>query len=91
VDERRIGQARALSEIAGARGQSLAQMALAWVLRDRRMTSALIGASRVEQIRENVAALSKLAFSAEELRAIDAHAAEGGINLWERPSTDQRP
>jgi L-glyceraldehyde 3-phosphate reductase len=50
-----------------------------------------IGASRVEQLRENVAALSRLAFSAEELRAIDAHAAEGGINLWERPSTDQRP
>ena len=66
-------------------------MALAWVLRDRRVTSALIGASRVEQLRENVGALANLAFSANELRAIDVHATEGGVNLWERPSTDQRP
>lgn len=67
-----LAKVRALNEIARERGQSLAQMALAWVLRDRRVTSALIGASRVEQIEENVAALERLAFSQEELDAIDA-------------------
>jgi L-glyceraldehyde 3-phosphate reductase len=61
----------ALNQLAGARGQTLAQLALAWVLRDPRMTSALVGASSVEQLRENVAALRQLAFSAEELTAID--------------------
>jgi L-glyceraldehyde 3-phosphate reductase len=55
------------------------------------MTSTLIGASSVAQIRENVAALSRLDFSPEELRAIDQHAQEGHVNLWEKPSTDQRP
>ena len=82
---------RALNEIAQARGQSLAQMATAWVLRDTRVTSALIGASRPEQITELVAALQNLQFSAEELAAIDQHAVEGGVNLWQRPSTDQKP
>lgn len=82
---------RALNAIALARGQSLAQMATAWVLRDPRVTSALIGASRPEQIIELVGALQNLHFSAEELAAIDQHAVEGGINLWQRPSTDQRP
>ncbi len=72
IDEHRIGQVRALNEIAAERGQSLAQMALAWVLRDGRMTSALIGASRVEQIEQNVAALANLKFAAEELARIDA-------------------
>jgi len=72
VDEHHLAEARALSDIAAERGQSLAQMALAWVLRDGRMTSALIGASRVEQIEQNVAALSNLAFSAAELAKIDA-------------------
>jgi len=71
IDELRLGQVRALSEVAKQRGQTLAQMALAWVLRDERMTSALIGASRVEQIEQNVAALSNLAFSADELARID--------------------
>jgi L-glyceraldehyde 3-phosphate reductase len=71
VDDHRLGQVRALNEFAAARGQSLAQMALAWVLRDSRMTSALIGASRVEQIEQNVAALANLTFSSEELRRID--------------------
>ena len=60
-----------MNELAGARGQSLAQLALAWVLRDPRMTSALVGASSVEQLRENVAAVRQLSFSAEELAAID--------------------
>jgi L-glyceraldehyde 3-phosphate reductase len=82
---------RALNEIALARGQSLAQMATAWVLRDARVTSALIGASRPEQITELVAAMQNLHFSAAELTAIDQHAVDGGINLWQRPSTDQRP
>jgi L-glyceraldehyde 3-phosphate reductase len=80
---------RALNEMALARGQSLAQMAVAWVLRDKRMTSALIGASSSKQIVELVGALKQLSFSAEELAAIDQHAIEGGINLWQKPSTDQ--
>lgn len=86
-----LAHVRALNAIALARGQSLAQMATAWVLRDPRVTSALIGASRPEQVTELVGALQNLHFSAEELAAIDQHAVEGGINLWQRPSTDQRP
>ncbi|MBU3740549.1 MAG: L-glyceraldehyde 3-phosphate reductase, partial [Rhodoferax sp.] len=86
-----LAHVRALNEIALARGQSLAQMAVAWVLRDRRVTSALIGASRPEQIRELAGAVRRLDFSAAELSAIDQHAVDGGINLWLRPSTDQRP
>ncbi|AOJ88121.1 MULTISPECIES: L-glyceraldehyde 3-phosphate reductase [Burkholderia] len=80
---------RKLNGIAERRGQSLAQMALAWVLRNGRVTSALIGASRAEQVRENVGALKNLEFSADELAEIDRYATEGGINLWEKPSTDQ--
>jgi L-glyceraldehyde 3-phosphate reductase len=72
IDEHRLGQVRALGAVAAERGQSLAQMALAWVLRDGRMTSALIGASRVEQIEQNVAALANLDFSVVELGRIDA-------------------
>jgi L-glyceraldehyde 3-phosphate reductase len=72
IDGRRLAQIRALNQLAGERGQSLAQMALAWVLRDGRVTSALIGASRVEQIEQNVAALNNLAFSPGELARIDA-------------------
>ncbi|MBH3437481.1 MULTISPECIES: L-glyceraldehyde 3-phosphate reductase [Pseudomonas] len=83
-----IARARALNEIAQRRGQSLAQLALAWTLRDPRVTSALIGASRPEQLQENIGALSNLSFSAEELAEIDKYAVEGGINLWEKPSTD---
>jgi L-glyceraldehyde 3-phosphate reductase len=66
-----MSKVRALNELALARGQTLAQLALAWVLRDPRMTSALIGASSVEQLRENLAALRQLTFSADELAAID--------------------
>ncbi|MES2117512.1 MAG: L-glyceraldehyde 3-phosphate reductase [Pseudomonadota bacterium] len=77
-----LARVRALNDIAAARGQTLAQMALAWVLRDARITSTLIGASNSAQIRENVAALQNLQFSAGELAAIDACAQEGGINLW---------
>jgi L-glyceraldehyde 3-phosphate reductase len=72
IDEERLTQIRALNELAKTRGQSLAQMSLAWVLRDERITSALIGASRVEQIEQNVAALSNAAFTAEELQKIEA-------------------
>ena len=86
-----LAHVRALNAIAQARGQSLAQMATAWVLRDPRVTSALIGASHPEQITELVGALQNLHFTAEELAAIDQHAVDGGINLWQRPSTDQRP
>jgi L-glyceraldehyde 3-phosphate reductase len=64
-------------------------MALAWVLRDPRMTSVVIGASSPTQIRENVAALANLSFTADELASIDRHAQEGGVNLWVKPSTDQ--
>ncbi|MGD0734581.1 MAG: L-glyceraldehyde 3-phosphate reductase [Terracidiphilus sp.] len=71
VDEAHLARVRSLNAVASERGQSLAQMALAWVLRDNRMTSALIGASRVEQIEQNVAALANLAFSVEELAKID--------------------
>jgi L-glyceraldehyde 3-phosphate reductase len=66
-------------------------MALAWSLRDPRVTSALIGASRPEQVSENVAALDNLEFTPEELAAIEDHAQEGGVNLWARPSNDERP
>lgn len=76
VDEKRVSKARALQDAARKRGQSLAQMALAWVLRHGAATSALIGASKVEQIEQNVAALGKLEFSAEELRSIDRILAE---------------
>ena len=72
IDEKRRNQIRALNEIAIARGQTLAQMSLAWVLRDQRMTSALIGASRVEQIEQNVAALNNATFAGEELQEIEA-------------------
>ncbi len=72
ITESRLAQIRALNELAARREQSLAQMALAWVLRDERMTSALIGASRVEQIEQNVAALANLSFTVEELAGIDA-------------------
>jgi L-glyceraldehyde 3-phosphate reductase len=85
-----IEHVRKLNELAGRRGQSLAQMALAWALRGGRVTSVLIGASRAEQVVENVGALKNLAFSSEELAEIDQHAKEGGVDLWEKPSTDQR-
>ncbi len=91
LSERNLRHVRALNGLAQARGQSLAQMAVAWVLRDKRVTSALIGASRPAQITELVGALQQMDFSAEELLAIDQYAVDGGINLWQRPSTDQRP
>ena len=86
-----LAHVRALNDVAHARGQTLAQMATAWVLRDARVTSALIGASRPEQIVDLAGAMKRLDFSPAELAAIDQHAVEGGINLWQKPSTDQRP
>jgi L-glyceraldehyde 3-phosphate reductase len=91
LSQENLSRIRALNEIAKARGQSLAQMALAWILRDPRVTSALIGASKPSQVTENVAALKNIDFSADELAAIEAYAQEGGVNLWERPAQDLRP
>ncbi len=78
---------RALDRLAKKRGQTLAQMALAWVLRDERMTSALIGASRVGQIEDAVGALNKLKFSKAELDEIDRRARDAGVNIWKKSST----
>jgi L-glyceraldehyde 3-phosphate reductase len=77
-----IEHIRALNEIAKARGQSLAQMAIAWVLRDPRVTSALIGARTVAQLDDSLDAVRNLSFSPSELNAIDAHARDSGINIW---------
>jgi L-glyceraldehyde 3-phosphate reductase len=82
VTEQVVAKIRELNSIAAARGQTLAQMALAWVLRDERVTSALIGASSVQQLQDNVAALDGLGFSDDELAAIDLHATDSGINIW---------
>jgi L-glyceraldehyde 3-phosphate reductase len=82
LDDATIERVRGLNEIALGRGQSLAQMALAWALRDSRMTSLVIGASSVRQLEENVAALDNLTFTDDELTAIDRHAVDSGINLW---------
>jgi len=82
LSKENLERVRALNRIAERRGQSLAQMALAWVLKEPRITTVLIGASRPAQIEENVAALDKLEFSDDELAEIDRHAKEGGINLW---------
>ncbi|HZM42000.1 MAG TPA: L-glyceraldehyde 3-phosphate reductase [Acidimicrobiales bacterium] len=87
LTDENIAHIRALDELAKERGQSLAQMAVAWVLRDPRVTSALLGASSVAQLEDTVAALDHLGFSDDELAAIDQHAVDGGINLWEGPST----
>ena len=77
-----LERARQLDAIAKRRGQTLAQMALAWTLRDKRVTSALIGASSPEQVADSVKALDNLSFAADELKEIDRHAVEGGVNLW---------
>ena len=82
LTEETLGKVRALNELAQARGQSLAQMALAWTLRDPRITSTLIGASSVAQLEENVAALERLDFTSEELAEIDRYATDSGINIW---------
>ena len=86
INEENMARVKALNEIAQRRGQALAQMALAWVLRDPRVTSALIGASSVQQLETNVAALDNLAFTDEELAEIDKHAVDAGINIWAESS-----
>ena len=91
LSDSNLKHVRALNDIAQARGQTLAQMATAWVLRDARVTSALIGASKPAQITDLAGAMKNLSFSAAELAAIDQHAVDGGINLWKKPSTDQHP
>jgi aryl-alcohol dehydrogenase-like predicted oxidoreductase len=82
IAERTLAHVRALAEIAASRGQSLAQLALSWALRDQRVTSVLIGASSVTQLEENLAAAGHGAFADDELAAIDRHAVEAGINIW---------
>jgi L-glyceraldehyde 3-phosphate reductase len=87
ITDEALEKIRALNEIAQERGQSLAQMALAWVLRDARVTSALAGASRVEQLEANVAALDRLDFTDAELAEIERHATDSGLNLWAASSS----
>jgi L-glyceraldehyde 3-phosphate reductase len=82
LNDEALERIRALNEIAARRGQSLAQLALAWTLRDPRVTSTLVGASSVEQLEANVAALERLGLSPEELAEIDRHAVDSGINIW---------
>jgi L-glyceraldehyde 3-phosphate reductase len=86
LTDENLARARALNEIAARRGQSLAQLAIAWVLRDERISSALLGASSVAQLEQNVAALEHLAFTEEELAEIDRYAGDGGINIWSASS-----
>jgi len=86
ITEERLDHVRALNEIATSRGQSLAQMAVAWVLRDPRVTSALVGASSVRQLDDTLGALENLSFSDDELATIDQHAVDAGINIWEKSS-----
>ena len=88
LSEANLAHVRALNDIAKSRGQSLAQMALAWGLRDERVTSVLVGASSVRQLDDNLDALDNAEFSAEELAAIDEHAVNAGINLWEPPDLE---
>jgi L-glyceraldehyde 3-phosphate reductase len=87
INDQNLARIRALNEIALMRGQSLAQMAIAWALRDARITSVLIGASSVAQLDQNVAALDNLEFTADELANIDNHAVDAGIDLWRAPAT----
>ena len=86
LSEENLKHIRALNRIAAKRGQTLAQLAISWVLRDERVTSALVGASSVEQLDDSLDALRSTDFDAGELKAIDRHAVEGGINLWAGPS-----
>ena len=88
LNEQTLGKVRALAALAAGRGQSLAQMAVAWVLRDPRVTSALIGVSSLVQLKDNLAALDRLDFSADELTEIDRLGTESGINIWAASSRD---
>ncbi len=88
LTEENLGHVRALDAVARSRGQSLAQMAIAWALRDRRVTSVLLGASSVEQLDENLDALARTGFTSDELAAIDEHAVDAGVNIWAARSSD---
>jgi L-glyceraldehyde 3-phosphate reductase len=88
ISEENLARVRALNEIARERGQTLAQMAISWTLRDSRVTTALIGASRWSQIEDSLGALDNLDFSTEELAQIDRYAVDSGINLWETSSRE---
>jgi L-glyceraldehyde 3-phosphate reductase len=88
LSDENLDKIRALNAIAERRGQSLAQMAIAWVLRDKRMTSTVLGASSVRQLENNVAALANTSFTADELAEIDKYGTESGINLWAKSSAD---
>ena len=87
LSEENLARVQALGELARRRGQTLAQMAIAWTLRDERVTSALIGARNVEQLDDSLDALKTLSFSPDELREIDQHATDGGIDLWRKVSS----
>ena len=91
LNDRTIANIKALNAIAGKRGQTLAQMALAWVLRKGRVTSALIGASRPEQVVDCVGALKNRDFSDAELAEIDQYAREADINLWAKSAEREGP
>jgi L-glyceraldehyde 3-phosphate reductase len=88
LTEANLAKIRALNQIAKRRGQSLAQMAVAWTLRDAVVTSALVGASSVAQLEQNISAVDKLEFSADELQEIDRYATESGINIWAASSAN---
>ena len=88
LTEESLAKIRALNEIAAGRGQTLAQMALAWTLRDPRVTSTLVGASSVEQLEDSVGATENLGFSDDELAEIDRHATDSGVNLWAASSRE---
>ncbi|MBV9356750.1 MAG: aldo/keto reductase, partial [Chloroflexi bacterium] len=87
ITDENLGRVRGLNEVAQRRGQSLAQLAIAWALRDPRVTSALLGASSVAQLEQNVASLKRLAFDQGELEEIEQHAVDGGVNLWAESSS----
>jgi L-glyceraldehyde 3-phosphate reductase len=87
LSDETLRHVRALAELASERGQSLAQTALAWALRDERVTSVLIGASSVRQLEQNIASIDNVVFTDDELRRIDEHAVESGVNLWAGPSS----
>ncbi len=86
ITEERLARVRALGEVAVHRGQTLAQLALVWALRDPRMTSLVIGASSVKQLEDNIGALANMALSADELAEIDRYATDADVNLWKRSS-----
>jgi L-glyceraldehyde 3-phosphate reductase len=86
LNEDNLARVRSLNAVAQRRGQTLAQMAIAWTLRDPRVTSALVGASSLRQLEDNIGALGNLEFDAEELDEIDRHAVESDVNMWARSS-----